>query len=91
MDATAAAAAGMIFDTVSNVVTFAFQAMGIAEEEIAAGKKRASKSRHTAIDAVFGSACPSPLLRGKSLELYRAHVRELVQRAEKGVGLSWPR
>lgn len=62
-------------------ITAAFNHMGIAEEVIAAasgGKDRELESR------AFGVMCPSDPLRGKSIEVYRAHCTELMQRVMAG-------
>lgn len=56
--------------------------MGIAEEEIAKAKKlypRKAKRIHTA----FKVLCPSAALKGFSVELYRAHVQELIERVAR--------
>lgn len=59
-----------------------FEAMEIAEVEIArGGLTKVEGSR------VFGVACPNPPIRGKSLELYRAHVKELIARVKVGADL----
>jgi len=57
-----------------------FGLMKIAEGEIHAAV-HLSPRRSAELNAVFGVACPSPGLRGKSEELYRHHVRELIARA----------
>ena len=55
-----------------------FETMGIAEEEM----ERAGISR-TSRDC-FRHLCPPPALNGLADWLYRAHARELCQRAAKG-------
>lgn len=55
---------------VGSVVRFTFDCMGVAEEEL----KKAEAS------AAFPLLCPTPLLVGKSLNLYRSHARELIAR-----------
>ncbi len=56
----------------------AFDCMGVAEEEMAAAK---------ADGTLFAALVPTAPLLGKSLDLYRAHARELVQRAAAGAEL----
>lgn len=59
-------------------VTFAFDCMGIADELLrAVPKKRRDFSPFIALR-------PTRSLEGKTLELYRAHARELVARVEAG-------
>jgi len=59
-------------------VTFAFDCMGIAEELLRdVPKKRRDFSPFIALR-------PSAPLQGKTLELYRAHARELVERVRSG-------
>lgn len=72
---------------IADFVLDIFTCMEIAEEEVAAGYLRHPKCA-TAIDRVFAIACPTGPLRaaGCARELYRSHVRELVERAA-----SWAR
>lgn len=58
---------------------FVFKCMEIGEEEI----KRAKLTKAQG-SAAFKALCPSSPLRGKSLELYRAHAREICARIKKG-------
>jgi hypothetical protein len=60
-----------------------FRLMGVAEEEISAGKER-SPAKAAEIDKVFAQAVPPVMLRGKTEDLYRAHVREIVEAVEAG-------
>ena len=57
-----------------------FELMRICEEEIVLSIAQWPMMKEQ-INAVFGVACPQPGLRGKSEELYRHHVRELLDRA----------
>jgi len=61
----------------------AFALMEACEEEIAAAKKR-HRRRAAAIDKVFGVSAPTTPVVGKGEELYRAHVREMIERAVAG-------
>lgn len=60
-----------------------FELMRICEDEIAKYIKN-SPLLTKELNAVFGVACPTPGLRGKSEELYRHHVLELISRAYDG-------
>lgn len=59
------------------VIVQPFSCMDVAEEELAKIPKKLG-------DRLFLAMCPSPMLRGKTLDLYRAHVRELISRGKKG-------
>lgn len=60
-----------------------FSCMGIAEEEISAYQRR-HRSRAQKANRAFRWLLPSDLLRGKSEKVYRAHVRELIDRVARG-------
>lgn len=61
-------------EVVGSAVSRLFELMAVAEEEAArAGRPDA-----------FAILCPTPVLRGKSVEVYRAHVRELLGRLQRG-------
>lgn len=60
------------------VVGGLFHRMGIVEEEL-----KAAKLPKKLDSLVFKYACPSPVLRAKGDELYRAHVHELIARVAK--------
>lgn len=55
-----------------------FDRMTIAEEEIARLEREPP--------GAFSTVYPTPVLRGKRRDLYRAHVRELLERLERGAG-----
>jgi len=59
-----------------------FAAMEIAEEEIARAHLTKAES-----SKAFGAMCPTEPIRGKALELYRAHAKELVSRVKAGADL----
>lgn len=61
-----------------NRIATTFRMMGVCEEELARAQiPKAAQS------LVFKHACPSPVLRDHGgEELYRAHVRELIRRAQ---------
>lgn len=56
--------------------------MGVAEEEIASAKLNKAQS-----SAAFRAASPTDPLIGKSLDLYRAHAREICARVKVGAPL----
>lgn len=64
---------------VGSVIGRTFARMSAAEEEI-----RDAKARHPQhapqIDKAFGILCPSAPLQHKSVDVYRAHCRELLDR-----------
>jgi hypothetical protein len=60
-----------------------FRCMEVAEEEIATAKERRPEKVET-LDQVFGHLCPPALLSDLSHEVYRAHCRELLERAANG-------
>lgn len=62
----------------ASVIRSTFAAIDIAEEELKAAKLPKADDR-----ALFSALIPTELLRGKSAELYRAHVRELIGRTRK--------
>jgi hypothetical protein len=62
-----------------------FGLMHIAETEISSARLRHDASKADAINTVFRALQPSPILRGKTDMLYRAHARELCDRAAAGV------
>jgi hypothetical protein len=65
---------------------FNFGCIRVAEEEIAAAIKKHPKKHREAIDGTFKHACCTEMLRAKgSYTLYRAHVRELIERMIAGV------
>jgi len=71
-----------------NTISRTFDFMKIAEEEIAKAEKRVrDKATRACIHDVFGHAEPGQLLR-YSDALYRAHVRELIERAKTGDDMS---
>lgn len=80
---------GYISGTLGPVIDRTFDRMGIAEEEISAGKARHPR-RAKRIDAVFRKLMPTQPLREKSDDVYRAHARELVERAALGEDLVPP-
>lgn len=61
-----------------------FGRMEIAEEEIAAARKCYPARVRSRVDGSFGVLCPSPVLRDRGDELYRAHVREMIDRCVRG-------
>lgn len=64
-------------DRVVGTVARLFELMAVAEAEAAkAGRPDA-----------FRFLCPTPVLRGKSVEFYRAHVREMLGRLQRGEDL----
>lgn len=60
-----------------------FDLMAIAEEEIAAAKKR-FPGKAAELHASFMLLCPNELARYGSDRLYRAHARELLERVARG-------
>lgn len=67
---------------VARSISRTFARMEIAEELVAAAKKTArGRPRRNAIDVVFEYACPTEAIRDKSDDVYRSHVRELIDRA----------
>ena len=82
------AADRLLGDLLGHVVLRIFDAMGIAEEEITAARTRHGVEKAAAINGVFTALLPSPILRGKAPMLYRAHARELCDRAAMGVPLA---
>lgn len=70
---------GFLVGNVAQVVNGVFDCMAVAEEIIKAANLTPEVNR-----AVFGIMCPSDVLRGKSMDVYRAHARELVERAKVG-------
>lgn len=74
------AMAPMLGPTVTNI----FQLMGIAEEEIAAAIERHPLESVT-INATFSVLCPRMnLFGGKTHDLYRNHVQEMIARVRAG-------
>ncbi len=65
----------------ATVVEGTIRRMEIAEDEIAAAKRRCPR-RAKSIDAAFLLLCPNDYLRGGD-ELYRAHCRELLGRVKR--------
>ena len=63
-------------------VAFTFDCVGIAEEELKAAKLPKDQDSR-----VFRAGCPSPPLCDKGIGLYRAHIRELIERAREGADL----
>lgn len=57
-----------------SAVGYAFDCMEVAEEEI----RRAGTVPRNA----FAACCPTPILRGLGLDLYRAHAKEIIQRVK---------
>ena len=70
----------LIAEIVGSDVMSVFASMEVAEEEIAAAKKRHPLAVDL-VDRVFKHACPNDLLRGKAQRVYRSHVQELCERA----------
>jgi hypothetical protein len=66
-----------------SVVSQTFAFMAVAEAELEQATRRHPLKR-AAVSALFKYLVPDGLLRGKSTELYRAHVQELVERALAG-------
>lgn len=66
-----------------NPIASVFARMGIAEDEIAAAKKRWPKNAKR-IHTAFKWCCPSELLRDKTDELYKVHVQEIIERVASG-------
>ncbi len=61
------------------VVNSTFECMDLAEEVITASGCTYAQNK-----SAFGVMCPTPPLRGKSHDVYRAHARELVERIIAG-------
>ncbi|MEE8296743.1 MAG: hypothetical protein V3R26_02820, partial [Hyphomicrobium sp.] len=62
-----------------------FECMEIAEGEISAAKRRTRiDDQREAIHGSFRYLLPTEPLRDKHLDLYRAHVRELIERVRLG-------
>jgi hypothetical protein len=59
-----------------------FDCMAVAEEELDAARLTPEQRSQA-----FGFLCPTTPIRGKSLDLYRAHVRELLGRLREGATL----
>jgi len=69
--------------SLSGVVGGAFASMEIAEEEI-------ERSGLPIAQKCFRACMPSDALSGATEEFYRAHIRELIARAEAGGDLTYP-
>lgn len=65
-----------------SVVSEVFRCMEVAEEEIETTGLTAEQRREA-----FGILVPSGPLRGKAVEVYRAHVREILGRLARGEDL----
>ncbi len=72
-----------LFGAAGSVVNSTFRRMDIAEQEIAAAQKHTPRCK-VLINGVFQLACPSMVLHNKSDDLYRHHVRELIDRVIAG-------
>jgi len=70
-----------------NVVVNIFCYMDVAEEEIARAMSK-YPDRAEQINKIFIALQPSEVLMNKSQHVYRAHVRELCERAGQGKSLS---
>lgn len=70
----------------AGAVRFTFDCMEAAEDEIARAKRRWPKSV-AKVDAAFLALMPTPVFRGKAIEVYRSHVVELLGRARVGTKL----
>lgn len=77
-----AALASLLPSNTAHAIRHAFDCMEVCEREI----KRARLTKERGSE-VFRNACPTNPLRGKSTDLYRAHVRELIARAKRGADL----
>src|SRR5258708_3531856 len=68
---------------VASAVSFTFDCMKVAEEEIESAKLRFPLEVERA-DKAFKILCPPPCMRGLSDLVYRSHARELIERVVLG-------
>lgn len=66
-------------DRTCSAISFTFDCMEIAEQEIAYGKAQYPQMAKE-IDGLFGYLCPPPGMRDFGLQVYRAYVKEQVER-----------
>ena len=64
-----------LINNLTGTISGVFACMEVAEEEIQ--KARLSKAQSS---RAFRALCPGDALRGKSLEIYRLHAREIIER-----------
>lgn len=78
----------MIDDVLPEACGSAFRRMDIAEQEIKTAKAGTRNSaKRTKMHRAFGVLCPPEVMRNKSDDVYRSHVRELLARAAEGLDL----
>lgn len=70
----------------ATIVMQSFALVDVAEEEIA-NAKRLRPDRSRELDATFMKLCPPKAMLGKTGQLYRSHVRELLHRVLNGRSL----
>ena len=68
-----------LFGSAARVIEDTFSCMEIAEEVIAAAKQ-AQPDHEEVIHETFRYLCPTEALRGKAVDLCRAHCQEIIQR-----------
>ena len=68
-----------VSENICNSIGFTFDCMEIAEQEIASGKARHPQTA-SEIDGLFGYLCPPPGMRDFGKQVYRAYVKEQVER-----------
>lgn len=67
----------------NSTISGLFGNMDIAEYEINMAKENYSKRKDEIQDS-FKYLCPPPIFRGKSMEVYRYHVKEIIKRIAMG-------
>jgi len=73
----------LVSPPLANVITGTFRRMELAEEEIAAAKKR-HPDQAAALNDTFRHLVPPPLLRNLDDQVYRAHCREILELVATG-------
>jgi hypothetical protein len=82
-NALAALLSTVASNDVVSAIDYTFTCMTIAEEEIAAAKRRYKRVAGR-VNGAFVVLMPSAPLKGFSVELYRVHARELLERVARG-------
>ena len=76
-----------VVGNITDSLGLVFDCMEVAEGEIDAAKRRArNEDERNAIHGSFRYMLPTEALRGKHMDLYRAHACELIERVRIGGG-----